>query len=279
MSNYERVINDDGELGYFVPEAINPVIRTQEQIDKAKMYATLPHKKRFHHGRNYFVSYNDAVSEIIKDLSLIEAGALVKLLLALKIKSEGRLLRADNTPLNKTDIARLFGRSKSNTNAIVDRLLAIGVLEKDGAYFRVNHKYHTMGETIANEVFTKIYTVRARNIIEGLKLNEIGMLYKIIPFFHYSEYYLCVDSNAPKAEIDYMGREGLADAIGHDIATVSKIMSKLQSAGAILVTGTRKEVRYLVHPDLMFRQKEGYESNWTNAVRKLFDDHAKKSNR
>lgn len=199
-------------------------------------------------------------------------------MLALRLNGDGRLTNAGK-PLNKTDISRLLGRAKSNTGAIIDRLMEIGVLELDGKCYRINAKYHTMGDTIAGELFTKVYTVRAREIIEGLKLNEIGMLYKIIPFFHYSEYYLCVDSNADKSFIDYMGREGLASAIGHDVATVSRIMSRLQSVGALLVTGSHQEVRYLVHPDLMFRQAEGYETEWTNAVRKLFEDHRKKSRR
>jgi CRP-like cAMP-binding protein len=271
MSSYERIINNDGEVGYFVPETSKAVIRTPQEIERAKHFATLPKKKRFHHGRNYFVSYNDAVSEIVRDLTLIEAGALVKLLLTLKLKGEGRVASS------KTELSRILGRAKSSSGAIVDRLMDIGVLEYDGEYYCINAKYHTMGDTVAGELFTKVYTVRAREMIDGLKLNEIGMLYKIIPFFHYSEYYLCVDSNTDKAFIDYMGREGLANAIGHDVSTVSKIMSKLQSVGALLVTGSHQEVRYLVHPDLMFRQAEGVETEWTKAVRKLFEDHRKKA--
>lgn len=282
MSNYERIVNEDGELGYFVPDTSNAVIRTPAEIERAKLFATLPKKKRFHHGRNYVVSYNDAVSEIIRDLTLIEAGALVKILLQLRINSDGRLLKGPLTsaePMNKTDIARVLDRSKSNAAAIVDRLVEIGVLIVDDNGFRINKRFHAMGGRIADEVFTKIYTVRAKEIVGKLRLNEIGMLYKIIPFFHYSEYYLCVNPNADKTLIEYIGRETLAELIGHDVATVSKVVSRLQSVGAILVTGTRKEVRYLVHPDLMFRQAEGYETEWTNAVRKLFDDHAKKSRR
>jgi hypothetical protein len=159
----------------------------------------------------------------------------------------------------------------------VDRLVTLGLLDCLADGFYVNKRFHTMGGRIADEVFTKVYTVRAKEITDMLRLNEIGLLYKIIPFFHYSEYYLCVNPNVDKTFIEYIGRETLAQAIGHDVATVSKIMSRLQSVGAILVTGTRKEVRYLVHPDLMFRQPEGFESQWTIAVRKLFDDHAKKS--
>jgi predicted transcriptional regulator len=280
VAKYERIINEDGEIGYFVPETTNATIRTPEEIERAKMHATMPKKTRFHHGRNYVVSYNDTVSEIIRDLSLTEAGAMVKIMLQLRINGDGRLLKGSMVRpdvMNKTDIARVLGRGKSATNALIDRLVSLGLLDSTPEGFYVNKRFHTMGDRIANGVFTKVYTVRAKEIVESLRLNEVGMLYKIIPFFHYSEYYLCVNPNVDKTFIEYIGRETLAGSIGHDIATVSKIMSRLQSVGAILVTGTRKEVRYLVHPDLMFRQAEGHETEWTNAVRKLFDDHAKKS--
>jgi predicted transcriptional regulator len=280
MAKYERVVNDNGEVGYFVPERLNATIRTPEETERAKQYANLPKNKRFHHGRNYVVSYNEAVAGIIRDLSLIEAGAMIKIMLQLRLNGDGKLLKGSLVapePMKKADIARVLGRGKSATNALIDRLVSLDLLEDRPDGFYVNKHFHSMGGRIADEVFTKVYTVRAKEIIDDLKLNEIGMLYKIIPFFHYSEYYLCVNPNVDKAFIEYIGRETLAESIGHDVATVSKIMSRLQSVGAILVTGTRKESRYLVHPDLMFRQIEGYESQWTNAVRKLFDDHAKKS--
>jgi predicted transcriptional regulator len=280
MAKYQRVVNDNGEVGYFVPETLNATIRTPEEMERAKQFASLPKKKRFHHGRNYVVSYNEAVAGIIRDLSLIEAGAMIKIMLQLRVNGDGKLLKGSLTspePMKKADIARVLGRGKSATNALIDRLVALALLEDRPDGFYINKRFHSMGGRIADEVFTKVYTVRAKEIIDDLKLNEIGMLYKIIPFFHYSEYYLCVNPNVDKAFIEYIGRETLAESIGHDVATVSKVMSRLQSVGAILVTGTRKESRYLVHPDLMFRQAEGYESDWTNAVRKLFDDHAKKS--
>lgn len=276
MSKYERVTNEDGEVGVFVPDTAEATIRTPAEAERAKRYAGLSSRKRFHHGRNYFVSYNDAVAEIIKDLSLTEAGALIKLLLILQLNGKGRLQKAGKA-LNKADIARLLGRSRPATNEIIARLTDVNVMYYVDGCYCIDEKYHTMGSITTNELFTKVYTVRAREIVADLKLNEIGLLYKIIPFFHYSEYYLCVNANAKVDIIEYMGREGLADSVDHAPETVSRIVSRLQNAGAILVTGSRNEARYLVHPDLMFRQAEGTETKWTWAVRKMFADHAKKS--
>jgi len=280
VSKYERIINEDGEIGYFVPEIVEPTIRTKDEMDRARYFSTLPTKKRFHNGRRYFISYNEAVESLIQDLTLIEAGALVKLLLCLKLNNGGLLTKGDK-PLNKTDIARILGRSRPATNAIVERLFEFGVLESiedsGKTYYRINSRYHTMGEALAKTVFTKVYITKARDIIDSLKLNEIGMLYKIIPYFHFTEYYLCVNADSDRESIEYMGRESLASAIGHDVATVSKLMAKLQSAGALLVTGSKNESRYLINPDLMFRQGEGDSTDWTWAVRKMFADHEKKA--
>lgn len=278
MSNYERVVNDDGEVGVFVPDVVGATIRTPEEAERAKKFATYAARKRFHHGRNYFVSYNDAVAEIIRDLSLIEAGALIKLLLTLKLNDHGRITSAEKA-MKKSDIAKLFGRSRSNTSDILARLMLIGVLlyDADEKCFRINDKYHVMGNTSVSDVFTKIYTVRTREIVADLKLNEIGLLYKIIPFFHYSEYYLCVNSNVDAKHIEFLSREGLAEDVGHAPDTVSRLMNRLQSAGVILISRSRNEVRYIVHPDIMFRQAEGTETKWTWAVRKMFDDFAKKA--
>lgn len=282
MAKYDRIVNEDGELGVFVPDTARATIRTPEEAERARNYALMPQKKRFHHGRNYVISYNEALLNIVRDLTLKDAGAMVKIVLQLRIKGDGKLLKGSLVapePMKRADLAKVLGRSKSNANAAIDRLIALELLEEQAGYFYVNKRFHTMGTRLSSEVFTKMYTVRAKEITEELRLNEIGMLYKIIPFFHYSEYYLCVNPNVDKRHIDYIGRETLAEAIGHDVATVTKIMSRLQSVGAILMTGTRREVRYLVHPDLLFRQAEGYESDWTVAVRKLFADHAKKARR
>lgn len=277
MTTYERIITEDGEVGRFIPDTANVVIRTEDDIKRARYFATLPTRKRFHHGRSYFMSSNEDVASIIADLSFNEAGALIKLLLTLKMNNGGRLESGEGKPLKRADLARVLGRSRKAAGEVIDRLLAIGVLLSDGEYFVINERYHIMGRNTFNGPFTKMYTVRTRDLIADLKLNEIGLLYKIIPFFHYSEYYLCVDADCEASGIEYMGREGLAKAIGHAPDTVGRLMRKLQSAGAILITGTKNEVRYLVHPDLMFRQAEGTETEWTIAVRKLFEDHAKKA--
>lgn len=278
MSELIRMVDEEtGEIGTFVPEGADYTIKHKSDIERERYYATLPYKKRMYNGNSYVMSSNDEVASILSELSLNEAGALIKLLLILRVNKGGKLMDIDGRPYNKTFLSNVLGRSKKGGANIIDRLMEIGVVAKIDDYYTINERYHIMGHNTFSGEFTKLYTVQTRAKIAKLRLNEIGLLYKIMPFFHFSEYYLCVDSNSKREDIDYMGRETLASAIGHAPDTVGRLMRKLQSAGIILVTGTKNEVRYLVHPDILFRQAEGTETEWTIAVRKLFDDHAKKA--
>lgn len=221
-------------------------------------------------GNRWVASYHDPIRDIIADMTLTEAGAVIKLLPFLRFKSEGKL------PLKLTDIQRVFKRKKDATRDILDRLQALGVIrvEREGrsnSYY-ISADFHGIGAVKEGASFTKLYQVRTREIVDDLDLFETGLLYKILPFFHYSEYYLCdnPDEQDP-AVIRHLNREELAARIGHDGDTVTLAVNKLQRKGAILTTKSGKTVRYLVHPDVMFRQTS--ETEWAQSVRKLFEQH------
>ncbi len=233
------------------------------------------HYRLYEKGRHWVAGYHDPLRELIRNLSLTEAGAVIKLLPYLRFKSEGKLIK-DGKPLKQAEIQRIFKRGKSATTTILTNLSDTGVISilKEGRsnVFYISTEFHSMGSVREGERFTKIYQVKAREITDDLDLHEAGLLYKILPFFHFSEYYLCTNPNEdnPKV-IKHMNREDLADAVGHEPETVSRCVAKLQSKGAILTTRSGNSVRYLVHPDVLFRQS--IETDWTRSVRKLFEQH------
>ncbi|MFS1516087.1 hypothetical protein V1503_06125 [Bacillus sp. SCS-151] len=221
-------------------------------------------------GKRWVASYHDPIRNIIKDLSLIEAGAIVKLLPFLRFKGEGKLA------LKQTEIQRIFKRGKDATRDILDRLHSLSVIsiQKEGRsnVFYISANFHTIGDVREGERFTKLYQVKTSEIVDGLDLSTTGLLYKALPFFHYSEYYLCANPNEENPEvIEHLNREQLAEAIGHDADTVTEAIKKLRSNRAILTTKSGRTIRYLIHPDLMFRQK--VETDWTKSVRKMFAQH------
>ncbi|MFD3199351.1 helix-turn-helix transcriptional regulator [Bacillus sp. LR_5] len=225
--------------------------------------------------KRWVASYHDPIRAVIKDLSLIEAGAIVKLLPYLRFKSDGQLI-SGGKPLKQADIQRIIGKSRRATNTILGRLEALGIIKvvqrgRSNEYY-ISAEFHTMGDTKEGASFTKLYQVKTNEIIADLGLSEIGLLYKILPFFHFSEYYLCANPDEENPEvIEHLGRDQLAKEIGHDRDTVTASIAKLQRKGAILSTKSGRTVRYLVHPDVMFRQT--IETDWTQSVRKMFAQH------
>lgn len=226
-------------------------------------------------GSHWVSAYHEAIRSITKDLTLTQAGAILKLLPYLRFKSEGKLI-SNGKPLKQTDIQRIFKRSRNKTSELLAELEALGVINivKEGRsnVFYVTADFHTMGHVADGVKFTKLYQTKLIEVTEGLQLNDVGILYKILPYFHYSEYYLCdnPDEQNPQ-EIKHLDRELLAERIGHESETVSRLITKLRGRKAILTTRSGYTTRYLVHPDLMFRQQ--IETEWTRSVRKMFEQH------
>lgn len=224
--------------------------------------------------KRWVASYHDSIKDIAKDLSLVQAGAIIKLLPYMRFKSNGQLIDGGK-PLKQAEIARIFKRSRNVTAEILRELEEIGVINiiKEGRSntFFISAKFHSMGE-LSGERFTKVYIKKLSEVCEGLELSEVGLLYKILPYFHYSEFYLCSNPNEPNPKaIKHLDKEGLAAAVGHDVKTVYSLVSKLSSKKAMLSTKSGNSVRYLVHPDLLGRQR--IESEWTRSVRKMFEQH------
>lgn len=226
---------------------------------------------------HWVASYHDPIERISKELSLTETGAIIKLLPYMRFRAQGKLIK-DGKPLKQADIQRIFKRGRTATRDILNELQAKGVIsvQKEGRsnVFYISAEFHEKGNVRESERFTKLYQVRTREITDALALHEAGILYKILPYFHYSEYYL-VDNpdESDLSKLRYIGRNELADRIGMREYDLTQAVRKLRSKGALMSTESGKSIRYLVHPDVMFRQS--IETDWTDAVRKMFAAHRK----
>lgn len=250
-------------------------VRSRNQDDA---YRQLAEKDRYRlrtTDRHWVASYHDPIEEISKELTLTETGAIIKLLPYMRFKAEGKLIK-DGKPLKQADIQRIFKRGKAATIRLLNELTDKGVISvlKEGRsnVYYISAKFHEKGNVRDGDRFTKLYQVRTREITDELALHEAGVLYKILPYFHYSEYYLVDNPNEEDTEkLRYIGRDELADKVGMNRQDLSELVRKLRNKRALMTTYTGRTARYIVHPDLMFRQS--LETEWTEAVRKLFESH------
>lgn len=274
MSGDIRVINvDTGEdvSGEFT-------LRSKAQDEGYQRYLEKERYREETTDRHWVASYHDPVAELSEELTLIETGALIKLIPYMRFRTEGKLIK-DGKPLRQSEIQRIFKRGKAATIRILKRLEETGVISvlKEGRsnVYYISAKFHEKGNVNTAERFTKLYQVRTREITDSLPLQEAGILYKILPYFHYSRYYLVRNPNEPDTDkLEYIGRDELADLIGMDRQDLTVAVRKLRGMGALMSTESGRSVRHLVHPDVMFRQSK--ETDWTHSVREFFAAHAKK---
>lgn len=251
------------------------VMRSPAQQAAARRWLEKKELETLHaDSRRWVAAYQSTIREIAKDLTLAQAGAIIKLLPYMRFKADGKLINGGK-PLKQNEIARIFKRSRNVTAEILRELEDLGVINiiKEGRSnsFYISAKFHTIGE-LNGERFTKIYVGKLSEVCEDLEINEVGLLYKVLPYFHYSEFYLCSNPNEQQPEkLQHLDRQGLAEAVGHDVSTVSHLIAKLSAKKVMLSTKSGNSVRYLVHPDLLGRQR--IESEWARSVRKLFEQH------
>ncbi|WP_375199722.1 hypothetical protein [Bacillus sp. RS11] len=256
--------------------------RTPEQLDKIKqIQAKEKYRKR---GNRHFVQcFLDPIREVTPHLSLTVSGAIMKLLLYMKLNNGG-LLQDDDKPLKQSDIKKILGKGKTQTAAIIKHLEELSLLLpiKDGRskLFRMNEKFHIMGKRNKKDHFTKVLTTKLREAVGQLKLEHLGFLYKILPFFHYEKCVLAHNPNEKdESKVQYMNRNELAVAINHDVDTITKLVRQLAENGLIMVTNSSRNVLYYVHPDLMYRQENDGNNDYCNALRQMFENHQRESKR
>lgn len=215
-------------------------------------------------GNGHWVAcHHDSINKVINDISLIHAGAIMKLLPYMKFNKKGLLMDGNKT-LNHADIESILQRSRNVTSKTLKELIDCEILkvEKEGRNntYYINNKFHTLGAMKKHGSFTKLFIEKLKEVSEKLNLNELGLLYKILPFFHFEKYCLCENPDEPNLdEIVYLTRATLADKINYSDNKLSILIKKLTVYGLMLNISSQRKSQYIIHPDLCYRKQNDSE--------------------
>ncbi len=247
---------------------------SRAQIEAYERKKEREHGQSRERGRNFIAMYTEELRQINRDLTLIEAGALMRLLNFMKLGGNGKLI-SNNKPLNFKDIQDAIGRGKDATRAILTKLEEIGIVEtvKEGRsnVYIMNPAFHQMGGRLAKQSFVKLHTVKARDVVAELSIQECGLLWKALPYFHYSSFILAENPDEQDFEkVQPMNRETLAHYVGHDRDTVGRLMNGLRKkyVVATMESGPTRDKVYTVNPQLAYRMD--HENEWARVVRGYF---------
>ncbi|PLR98232.1 hypothetical protein [Bacillus sp. T33-2] len=256
--------------------------RTHEQQEQYLKIKYLE-KYKLRGNRPYVSCYHDSIKDVTQHLSLTESGGVMKLLLYMKLNADG-LLQKDGKPLKQLGIQNILGKSKRQTVEIVKRLEFLSILKavKVGRtkFFYINEHFHVMGRITRKSYFTKLLTNKLREVVEDLRLEQLGFLYKVLPYFHYNT---CVLAHNPdetdEQKIRSMNRKELAIAINYDVDNITPLVKQLRQKGLVMTTYSNGNVLYYIHPDLMYRQANDGNKEQFNTLRGMFMAHQLSANR
>lgn len=275
-----KALNEEtGEIQDLIRLGQDYMLVSKKSSSAFKEKQLLEDRNQQRRSRNWVACYHDPIKNKTKLLTLTECGAIMKLIPYLQFGGEGILTR-NNEAMKLKDIQEILGKSKPATIKILDRLEEQGILykKKQGRsnLYIISGEIHTIGEVLQGTLFTKLYQGRTKELLEKINLHEAGILYKILPFFHYRNYHLCLNPNEDNEEmIHYLSRTELAELIDHDEKTLYRNMMALCSHGVLIRKTASKRTLYVIHPDLMFRQE--FEDSEAEFVRREFERHNRAS--
>ncbi len=257
-------VDDYGRTGEF---------RTFQQKEAYKKREHIRKNNESRSRKHYVNCYHEPIKEITQKLSLSELGAVIKLLPYLRFKKDG-LLTKDGKPMNLKTIGEVIGKKERQTSKVIRSLIESGIIvkegERKGAKYFVSGQYHTIGYTNEGQAFTKLYQKETRLKADKLTTNDVGLLYKALPYFHYQSYFLCAnpDAEEKKEDLEHLNVQQLADLIGESRDTVRRSVDKLVNNGFMMRITSCNNSKIKVNPDIMFREE--YESEYTDTVRRDF---------
>lgn len=224
--------------------------------------------------RYYVNCYHDKVAELNELLDVNELGALMKLLPYLRINTGGQLFAGSQRMTTKL-AAKAIGKSERQTIRLINRMVDVGVVTKEregrSVVYGVNEEYHSIGKYVRDTFYTKLYQVKTRTDIAKVSIQTAGILYKMLPFFNYAHYYLCVNpEETDEMKITHMSHRQFAAMVNVDRDIVNKAMKELLANGFIMSLQSFGGQLYRINPDVMFRKRVDYDE-LTEFVRMQFE--------
>lgn len=279
------------------PETERKINKNSDKFFKEQMEKEQRRKEQWNKGKHWSAAYHDAVKVASEQINNEEAGCIMHMLTFLSVHSNGRL-EQDGKPLTKNDIALSIDKKPRRTYDILKKLEEVGVLlvSKEGRQnvYYINADYHSMGVNIKQGMhFTKLFKHKTKELIKDLSLHDSGILYKMLPYFHYQSFYLSDNPNEDLREdvtkswdenvknqtyklASHLSQSKWAILLGCGRTSLNKCFNILENLEIIMKqkVGNNKAT-FIIHPDVMYRM-EDEDSYYKAFVKMQFEQNTKK---
>ena len=207
--------------------------------------------------RHFVFTDMEAVREIIDHFSNKHLGYLFTLLCYMEFKT-GRLVNAKGESLTIQEIREALGvRDNRTVNKFIRSMTDRGVIEERADGYYINRKYHFRDEAF-NERVIKTFMSALKKASEMVSKADLGILYRLLPYVHYSTNMICINPFEQDAEkIEYLNAGAVAELVGIHERKARAALDRLRKAGIIAETTLRdrkREVFYTLNPYIFYRK-------------------------
>lgn len=173
----------------------------------------------------------------------------------------GIIVNPDKSPMTTADMQRVLQLTGSKRSTFYDFFAACLtnaiILENEDATYSINERYHFRG-SLDSQFVIKTYTAKVKRVYSEVKANDIGLIYRMLPFVHMSTNALCADpfEKDPK-KITWFSQNELAEVIGVDSRTLRRRLPQMKFDGEFVLARIRvgnEPERYTFNPSVFYRQ-------------------------
>ncbi|MCQ6265599.1 helix-turn-helix domain-containing protein [Fictibacillus sp. WQ 8-8] len=230
-------------------------VKSPQRVNSDKAYK----KRMSQQDPRSFVQVNDrGVVHVKSTLNLTQAGTLFSLMAYLDDKDGNLVFRGER--LGTEQLSKLLSVSKTSLKRNISELVNLGYVidEKVGrkVFYSVNPQIAKRGVRTEKDLFSKLYNVHLRELIQKLTVQELGFLFLMIPYFNTKYYTLCqnpYELNSSKVEL--FDRERFAEEVGLSLVQVKRLIANLLKKQALIGLRTCRTA-IIISPKLVSRQQK-----------------------
>lgn len=222
-------------------------------------------------GRKEAFTFNvmERMSYVGDVLTSAQCGYL--LVLSTYINYGGLIVKSerDDTPMSQTDMLVALKLKETQRSTLTDFLSACmnyGIITRDSEGYSINNGFHFRGNNGKGDNVVRSYITKLREMASVHKPEEVGFLYKLIPYIHKTTNMLCENPNElSPSKVTKLNRKQLAEVTGVNVSYVSRATRTMiyngKSVFAKITTATDGTF-YMLNPSI-FRRADRYDYDET----------------
>lgn len=212
-------------------------------------------KERKGRSRDFTFTDMECIKEVIKGIRSNHCGYL--LFLQCFIDYEGKLVTPSKVVMDKDAIQDALGLGRSAFYKFFKEMEDNHIIYEVGGVYYVNNKYHFKGSS-TNQQVIKSFTFKVRRLYKENRANDLGFIYKLLPFVHLKTNTIC--DNPYEVELDrirYLSKKGIEELTGESEKTVYNRLRRMKIDGEYVFAEIRvgRERFYKINPFLFYRRQ------------------------